>query len=290
VARVRSSVALVLAIAAISTGAPFVRWAEPSPPLAIAGLRVAIAALLLAAAGARELPALRRLARRDAWLVVASGVLLGVHFATWVSSLRYTSTAASVVLVDTNPMFAAVLGGVLGDRVRPREWLGIAIAVAGVAIIAGGDWGTGGDAVLGDALALMGAAAAAGYLGVGRRLRDSMPLLPYLAAVNAIAAVLLLAATAIGGTVLLDLPGQTYLACAGAAVTASLLGHGLLNAAVRTTPTHLVALAVLGESVGSSLITWATRGEQPTLHAVCGGVVVLGGIVVGFVRRAEPAR
>jgi drug/metabolite transporter (DMT)-like permease len=67
---------------------------------------------------------------------------------------------------------------------------------------------------------------------------------------------------------------------------ASLVGHSLLNAAVRTTPTHLVALAVLGEPIGSSLITWAVFGEQPPLYAAAGGAIVLAGIAVGFVRRA----
>jgi drug/metabolite transporter (DMT)-like permease len=71
---------------------------------------------------------------------------------------------------------------------------------------------------------------------------------------------------------------------------ASLIGHSLLNAAVRVTPTHLVALAVLGEPIGASLITWAAFGEQPPLHAVLGGAVVLAGIAVGFVRRDDAKR
>ncbi len=54
---------------------------------------------------------------------------------------------------------------------------------------------------------------------------------------------------------------------------------------MRTTPTHLVALAVLGEPIGSSLITWAAFSEQPPIHAALGGAIVLGGIAVGFARR-----
>jgi drug/metabolite transporter (DMT)-like permease len=281
---------LLLAIAAISTGAPFVKWAEPAPPLAIAGLRAGIAALLLAAVGHRELAALRRLSRRDVAFIAAAGVLLAAHFGTWIASLRYTSTAASVTLVCTNPMFAALLGGVLGDSVRRREWLGIAIAVVGCGVLAGGDWQPGSSAVLGDGLALVGAAAAAGYLAVGRGLRASVPLLPYLACLNAIAAALLLGATALTGATPADVPSHAYLACAGGALIASLVGHGLLNAAVRTTPTHLVALAVLGEPIGSSLITWAVRGEQPSIHAVIGGAIVLVGIGAGFAPAATPPR
>jgi drug/metabolite transporter (DMT)-like permease len=276
---------LVLAILATSTGAPFARWAAPAPALAIAVLRSGCAAVLLLGAGWREVPKLRDVPARDRRWIALSGALLAVHFGCWIASLQLTSTAASVALVVTTPVFAALFGRVLGDRVSRREGWGMAVAAVGCAVLAGGDWRAGGDALAGDALALAGAASAAGYLVVGRRLRASAPLLPYLGTVNGIAAVALTAVALGRGELLAPLPGHAYLACAGAAVVASLVGHSLLNAAVRTTPTHLVALASLGEPIGSSLITWAAFGEQPPAHAVLGGAVVLAGIAVGFVRR-----
>jgi drug/metabolite transporter (DMT)-like permease len=276
---------LVLATLAVSTGAPFARWAAPASPVAIAALRVGFAALLLFAAGWREIGALRRIAPRDRPLVVLAGLMLGIHFGSWIASLSFTSTAASVALVATNPIFAAIFGALLGDRVTPRELVGIAIAAAGCAVLAGGDWSAGGDALIGDGLAVIGAATGAAYLVVGRRLRVAVPLLPYLGVVNAIAA-LGLAITAIAaGVDLTALPSHSYVACAGAALVASFVGHSLLNAAVRITPAHLVALAVLGEPIGASMITWIAFGEQPPLHAAAGGAIVLAGIAVGFLRR-----
>ncbi|HEY1553786.1 MAG TPA: DMT family transporter [Kofleriaceae bacterium] len=276
---------LVLAICAISTGAPFAKWAQPAPALAIAAVRTAVAAVLLFVAGRREVRQLRAIAPRDRVFVLLGGLLLALHFGAWIASLELTSTAASVALVCTNPVFAALFGRVLGDRVTRRELLGIAIAAAGCAVLAGGDWRAGGRALAGDGLALVGAAAAAGYLVVGRRLRTGVPLLPYLGTINAIAACALAIAAAATGAPLTALPPHSYIACASAGLVASLVGHSLLNAAVRTTPTHLVALAVLGEPIGAALITWAAFGEQPPLHAVAGGAVVLAGIALGFVRR-----
>ena len=284
----RIPLALVLAICAISTGAAFVRWARPMPPVVIAALRVAIAAVLLLVAGRRELRSLGRIAWRDRPLVIAAGVMLSIHFGSWIASLSFTSTAAATAIVCTNPIFAALFGTLLGDRVTPRETLGIAIAGAGCAVLAGGDWSAGGDAFIGDGLALLGAASGAGYLVVGRRLRTAVPLLPYLGAVNAVAAVVLVTAAVALGAPIATLPVQSYVACAGAALIASFIGHSLLNAAVRTTPTHLVALAVLGEPIGGSLITWLAFGEQPPAHAALGGAVVIAGIAIGFVRR-EPS-
>jgi drug/metabolite transporter (DMT)-like permease len=284
----RVPLSLVLAVCAISTGAPFARWAAPAPPIAIAALRVAFASLVLLAAGWRDLGGLARIARRDRPLVVLSGLLLAVHFGSWIASLSFTSTAASVALVCTTPIFAALFGLLLGDRVTRREGLGIAIAALGCSVLAGGDWRAGGDALIGDVLALVGAASAAAYLVVGRRLRAAVPLLPYLGAVNAIAAVALLVACAALGAHVLALPAHSYVACAGSALIASFIGHSLLNAAVRTAPTHLVSLASLGEPVGSSLITWAVFGEQPPVLAAIGGAILLAGIAIGFVPRARP--
>jgi len=276
---------LILAVLCVSTGAPFARWAAPAPAFAIGALRVGIASLILFVAGRREVAELARLPSRERWLVMLSGAFLGMHFGTWIASLSFTSTAASVALVATSPMFAALFGTVLGDKVSRREGIGIGVAAAGCAVLAGGDWQAGGDAMIGDALALAGAACSAGYMVVGRRLRSSVPLFPYLGCVNAIAAIGLAIATIATGTSFATLPGHTFLACAGAALVASFIGHSLLNAAVRVTPTHLVALAILGEPIGSSLITWVAFGEQPPIHAVFGGVIVIVGIAVGFARK-----
>lgn len=281
----RRGLVLAFAILAISTGAPFARWAAPAPPIAIAALRVGIASLVLFAIGWRELRGLLQIPRRDRPLVVFSGALLAIHFGSWIASLSFTSTAASVALVCTNPIFAAVFGTLLGDRVTRREIVGIAIAALGCATLAGGDWSAGGDALIGDGLALIGAASAAAYLVVGRRLRASVPLVPYLATVNAIAAIALAIAAIALGADLAALPAHSYLASLCGALVASVIGHSLLNAAVRVTPTHLVALAVLGEPIGSSLLAWAAFGEQPPIHAAIGGAIVLAGIAIGFVRR-----
>jgi drug/metabolite transporter (DMT)-like permease len=273
---------LVLAVLALATSAPLVRWAAPAPAMTVAAGRIALAAVLLALLGRGAFAHLRALPPRERWLVVAAGLLLGAHFGLWITSLQLTSTAASVALVAMNPVFAALFGLLVGDRVARREAIGIAIAALGCATLAGGDWQAGGDALLGDALALAGAATAAAYLVVGRRLRASLPLLPYLALVNTVAGAALVVAALAMGAPFVGLPWWSYAAIAVSAAVPSLLGHTLINRAVRRAPTHLVALAILGEPVGASLMTWALFAETPPLHAALGGAVVIAGIAVGF--------
>ncbi len=283
--RARGLATLFLAIVAISTATPFIVWAAPAPALSIAALRVVLTAIVMFVAAP---DALRRWwalpARERAW-VIAAGVLFGVHLGVWITSLSYTTPTASVALVATNPVFAALFGLLLGDHVRRREWWGIAIAIAGSAVIGGADWDAGGRALAGDLMALAGAAFAAGYLVVGRRLRDALPLAPYLALINGVGAIVLVAAALVHGDALVGLEPHAYAAIAGAALFASVIGHTLLNVGVRRAPAHLIALTILGEPIGASLMTWGFFGARPTAYAAIGGAVILAGIALGFVGR-----
>lgn len=281
----RTYLTLAVAVLAISTAAPLVRLAEPAPALTVAFARVALSGLIFAGASPRALWRALFLPRRELGLVLLAGALLAVHFGAWITSLHLTSTASSVALVATQPVFAALLGAaLLRDRVARREWFGIAVAAAGCAGIAVGDAGEG-AALRGDFLALAGAAAVAAYLVVGRSLRVAMPLAPYLALVHLAAAAPLGVAVAVAGEPVGGFSAGVYAALVASAVIPTVVGHTLLNAAVRRTPAHLVTLAILGEPIGASLLALALVGEVPPVTAVFGGVVVLLGIAVGFGRR-----
>lgn len=281
-----AQLALVIAVVAVSTSAPLVRAAAPASALTVASLRVCIAALLLLAIANKSLRVLAGLPRRHKLFIVAAGLLLGAHFGVWIASLYLTSTAASVALVATQPVFAAVLGAAfLGDRVDARAVAGIAIAAVGCLVLGHGDLGRGSDALWGDVLALLGAAFAAGYLVVGRGLRESLPLPPYLAAVNCVAGAVLLVAALIAGVQFTGFSTGVYGAIVTNAIVGSIVGHTLLNWTVRRVPAHLVTLAILGEPVGASILTWIFFAEQPPVAAVVGGAIILAGIAVGFARK-----
>jgi len=276
----------VIGILAVSTSAPIVRWAEPAPPLLVAAVRTTLAAIVLLSVSARDLGSILRLSRREKTFIGISGLLLAAHFAVWIASLYYTSTAASVALVATQPVFAGLLAWIfLGEGIARREGIGITIAGIGCVLLAGGDvMASSGGALIGDGLALAGAVTAAGYFIAGRRLRASLPLGAYLAVVNAIAAVLLVTAAALAGTQVVGFARGDYLAMGMSALVPSLIGHTTLNLAVRRIPVHLVALAILGEPIGASLLSWLIFSEVPPWSAVLGGAVILVGIAVGFTR------
>lgn len=246
-----------------------------------------IATVALALVARRDLVALFRLQWREQLLCAASGLLLGAHFGVWIASLSFTSTAASVALVATNPVFAGLLAWLfLGEGIARREGIGIAIAALGCIVLAGGDaMRSDHDALIGDGLALAGAITAAAYFVVGRRLRASLPLAAYLAGVNAVAACALLVVVAATSTPLLGHANDAYVAMLLLGIVPSVIGHSLLNWSVRRVRVHLVSLAILGEPVGASLLAWMFFAEVPPREALAGGAIILAGIAIGTLRR-----
>ncbi len=152
--------------------------------------------------------------------------------------------------------------------------MGLADAGAGAA----GPAGRG--ALLGDLMALGGAWMMAGYLMAGRRLRAALPLLPYVFVVYGLAAAALLAALGLSGRSLFGLAPATYLWLLLLALVPQLLGHSSFNWALRWLPASFVAVALLGEPVGSTALAWALLGEVPAPLVIGGAVLLLAGIAV----------
>jgi len=128
--------ALSIGVVAVSTGAIFVRIAD-APALVTAAYRVGIASLvLLPLAWINVRKELTTLSVRDVGLAVAAGAFLALHFATWIASLDYTSVAASVILVNTNPIWVGLLTPLLtSDRIQTGTVLCILLSVLGATII-----------------------------------------------------------------------------------------------------------------------------------------------------------
>ncbi|MEP7134629.1 MAG: DMT family transporter [Chloroflexota bacterium] len=131
---------LLIAILATSTASLFIRFAqaEGAPSLVIAAVRLTIATLILAPiALLNHRDELKRLASSNLILGIASGVFLAIHFATWISSLEYTSVASSVVFVSTGPLWVAIFSPMLlNERLTRVAITGLVLALVGGTVIA----------------------------------------------------------------------------------------------------------------------------------------------------------
>src|SRR5215212_9030515 len=263
--RRRHIIWLVIGVTAASTSAVLIRAADDRgvSSLAIAFYRCGLAsAVLVPLALVRHRPALRALSLHRRVLLAASGLALALHFVTWISSLSYTSVAASTVLVQTMPIWVALAGPFTGERTSRRGWLGIAVAIGGSIVIAtaGGTAG-GSNALLGDALATAGALFAAIYVVIGRHVRPDLSLVPYSTQVWA----LFLAMT----------------------IGPQFLGHTVINHLLGELRASIVSVALLAEAVGATLLAFLVFGERPGVLVVVGGAVVLAGVAITVLAEAE---
>lgn len=281
---------LSIGVAAVSTGAIFVRAAE-APALVIAAYRVGIASLVL-------LPLAWRYARdecfalslREIGLAMSSGAFLALHFATWIASLDHTSVANSVILVNTNPLWVGLLAPVLThDRIRPGTIGCIFLSVMGATIIGWGDFATGGSALWGDALALMGSLFAAVYLLIGRHLRRRVSLLAYIFLCYGSAAVFLWGAVAFSGHPVIGFSGTTWGALCGMALFSQLVGHTSTNWALKWLSTSTVAISLLGEPIGASFLAYLFFDETLTIPKFIGGGLILMAIYLVAREEGQPA-
>ncbi|MDB4907207.1 MAG: putative rane protein [Gemmatimonadetes bacterium] len=279
---------LLLAVIGVSFSGPLVRMSH-ADPLAIAAWRLGfsllvIGGILLAQGSWRQW---RRLSRADLRLALAAGVLLALHFWSWNTSIGYTTVAASVVLVNTHPVFVAIASVLwLHEPPTRRQWTGIAIAMAGALVVALPDLGGSGDAfhghaLLGDLLAVLGAVTVAGYFVIGRRLRVTLDLWPYVGLVYGACFVVLLALAGITGARLGGQPPRELAIFAALALGPMLLGHTGFNWALKHLPAYVVNVTLLGEPVGATLLAALLPGirEVPGAFTLLGGALILAGIL-----------
>lgn len=278
----------------VSSASIFIRLST-SPPLVIVFWRTLYGAILMASIGAvrRDLSALRKPIVKQNWhWLVAIGITLSLHFSTWFQSLSMTSVAASVVLVNSSPIFTAILSTILlGEALRRRSWIGIIIAVAGAVFLAWGDFG-GTDiiALTGDLLALTGAIFLALYFIGGRRFAKEMPITVYTFVIYLIAAVTTLGICIPLNLNILVFEPSEVLIFISLAIFPTVLGHSVNNYLLTKVPAYVVSSAVLGEPIGAAILAAIIFTEIPGSTILIGFIVILIGVAIVLADNAAKER
>jgi len=222
---------------------------------------------------------LRRLPVQRLGVMVAIGVVLGCHFAAFISAVTMTSVAAAVLLATCHPLFVAPVGWLLyRERVTRRAALGMALAFAGVVVLLGGDLRANPGYFDGNVLALVAGVLAGIYFLGGRSQRRSVGLPTYALVVYAFSAVTLWVMVLAGGHAWRNPPARELLLFILMALVPTLLGHTLQNWALGYLPAYAVSVTLLAEPVGSGLLAWLIFNDWPGLAVLIGGMMVLAGI------------
>ncbi len=272
---------LICGVLGVSTGSIFARLAD-APALVTAAYRVGLSSLLLLPlAWWKARTELTKLSAGDLKLAMLSGLFLALHFATWISSLDYTAIANSVVLVNTIPLWVGLLTPLISrDRIRRNTVISIVVSVIGGTIIGFGDFTTGGSALWGDFLAVLGAVCAAVYLLLGRNLRRKLSLLPYVVVCYGSAAIILWSIVLALQLPITGYSSQTVAAFWAMALISQIIGHSSYNWALKWFSTSFVAVALLGEPIGSTILAYLIFNEGLTWTKFSGGLFILSAIYI----------
>ena len=291
---VTAGLVLSAGVLVIATASILIRYAQNAqvPSLSIAAIRLGVSAAVLSVIVAlRYAQWPQGITMRHGWLAVLSGACLAAHFATWITSLQYTSVASSAALVATTPLWVGIVARVwFKEALNRYRIIGMALTIAGSIGIAVSDQtaSVGTNPLLGNLLAIVGAISGSAYFLLGRGLRSDIPLLHYIWMTYGAAALVLLVAALGFGYTTVPAAGMTWLVLIGLALGPQLLGHTSINYAMRHLSALLVTIALLGEPVGSAILAFVLFQEQVAPLQVVGLVGLLLGIAVTAVGERTP--
>ena len=279
----------IVAILGVSASGPLMAGAS-APALAIGFWRNALGTLAVAPFAApglrRELKLLGRTGWRD---VSIAGLMLALHFATWVTALKMTSVAAATAMVSMQVVFVVIIDRLRGEPTTAAVVGGVSIAVAGVLVITGVDFSLSARAVTGDGLALLGGLTAAIYLMAGSRVRERVSTSSYTVVCYGICAALLALGCLVAQVEMVDFSRNTWLAIVGVTICAQLLGHSVLNHLLAVMSPALISLLLLLEVPGAAILAGIFLDQTPPVGVYVGLALILGGLVLVVLRRPAPA-
>ena len=272
---------LVLATAAacaFSTAAVVIRLAAPLSPFEVTCYRSLLGGLAVGALAHLTGQPLR-ITAAELFRLLPIGAVTAIHFLGFIAAFSYTTIAHALTVTYTAPALTAVLAWrILGEPMPARRWGGIALAVAGVGVLAGFEPQPSPRMLAGDGLALISALAYAAYSILGRRERDRFPLFTYAGWIFFLAGVVLLPFALVGGT------HRATPVAAAAVVWLGLVpmagGHTLYNAALRRMHPAAVNVIASQEVTGGILLAWLILGEVPGPHVIAGAGLTLLGVAL----------
>ena len=225
-----------------------------------------------------------RVERRDVPAVVGFGIVgVALFYGAYLIAVQTGGAALASVLLYTAPAWVAVFSALfLHERLPAIGWVGVFLSVLGSVMIAFSDAASGTpESLVGDALALLGAITGAGYFLLGRVLRPKLSLVAYISLTYGVAAITLVVLALVLRVPLLGYSPTVYGLLLLLAIVPQLIGHTILNRSLGYLPAVTVAIAILGEPVGATILAAVFLGEDPSALEVAGGLLLLAGVYLG---------
>lgn len=274
--RILPLLALVAGNAALAMGPWFVRYAD-SGPISAGFWRVALAIPLLALLARANRQPLTGIPKKALLAVMLGGVLFGLDVASWHTGIGMT-TLTNATLFGNGGSLILMVWGFIAWRRGPRgmEWLALAAAFGGGAILLGRSLEVSPRTLLGDLFCLGAGVLYAGYLLILQDARKSLGGWALLTWSCLASAPVLLALALLTGE---GVWPHNWLPVVGLMLSSQIFGQGLLVYALRHFPPLVIGIALLCQPAVAALAGYLSFGEVLTPIDMV-GVVLVGSALV----------
>lgn len=270
-------IGVAVAVFSVSFASIFIRWSD-APPVVIAAYRMLFASLLLLPFAVIHREAQFKLLDRKtvSWLLVI-GLVLALHFATWITSLGMTSVASSTILVTAHPLLVGAVSILLFKESGKWTAIGVTVGFSGVVFISllslqDGSWD-------GNLLALIGGVFAGVYILAGRVLRKKVNLIAYAFIIYLTATAFLFLACLILNQPIWPYPVEEFILFILLAGVSTIFGHTVYNWSLKYVTAPLVSASLLGEPILASILAAILLVELPSPYIFLGGALILIGVL-----------
>ena len=271
---------IILGTISISMSAIFGRLST-APSVILVFYRMLFAVLLLLPVVLTKCKyELKALQKKDVLRCACSGLFLGMHFTLYFQSLKFTSIAAAVVLVNMEVFFVAlVVMFVWREKMPAKALAGIVIAFLGTVIIAIGDMGGGTNVFLGDVFAFIGSLCVAIYTMIGKKCRERLSTSVYTCFVYGFAALTVAIAAIATGTSFVGHDPMNLAYAFGMTIFCTFLGHSVYSWGLKYLSAAYITTIKLLEPLFAAILGFFFFAEVPGMLVVIGGIVIIAGIL-----------
>lgn len=278
-----------LGILGVSASGPIIAAFPGVPVLSMAFWRNGAAAAILSVPALKKNPRVYlRMTSRE-WIFTAiAGISLALHFVCFMHSMRLTSVAAGTALVCIQGVWIAVFQVMRKVQYRTQVFIGMAIALGGAMLITGFDMSLGGQALLGDFLALAGGVLAAIYTLAGSVARQTLGTATYASSCYAITALVLLALCFATGIPVWGFDAHGWWGIILLTLCAQILGHTAMNHLLNVLGALTVSMLILLEIPGAALLAALLLGQVVSPATYAGLAIILVGLALVIRGQAQP--
>jgi drug/metabolite transporter (DMT)-like permease len=278
---------LVVGLIAASQSGNLIRLGD-AHPIAIAAWRLLFASAMLAPIAGKKLRFLRDLTKKDTILLALAGLALAIHFFAWIAAVQMTTVANAAMFFAINPVITALAAHVIfGERVSPKLFVSIALGVAGVAVIGGGDLRLNPGQISGDGAAVLCSLLFTVYFLLGKRLRTKLPTSAYVTAVYGIAAAFSFIALVFFDLPVADYTPKTWLCFLLMALIPTMIGHTSFNNALKYIEAGRISAATLSEPLFAGLVAYFAWDEAITASGAAGYALICASVLTLVLDRSD---